>query len=204
MVCLTGLLLTIRSDKDVLWFGTAKGAIKKDNSWHYYLGKRWLPDDKVNDILPVDDHTVWIATPKGISQIQQVEMTLPEKAAIYENIIQKRHVRRGLVNISHLSVPGDLSTSKTLNEDNDGLWTSTYLAAECFRYAVTKNPEAKKNAIRTFEALERLETVSGIPGLPARSYALVTDSVEQSRSPHPKRVASFFRSKMAMARRYEF
>jgi len=182
-----GPVTTIRSDKDVLWFGTAKGAIKKDNSWHYYLGKRWLPDDKVNDILSVDDHTVWIATPKGISQIQQVEMTLPEKAAIYENIIQKRHVRRGLVNISHLSVPGDIYTSKTINEDNDGLWTSTYLAAECFRYAVTKNPEAKKNAIRTFEAMERLETVSGIPGLPARSYAMVTDSVEQSRSPHPKR-----------------
>jgi len=67
------------------------------------------------------------------------------------------------------------------------VWTSTYLAAECFRYAVTKDPEAKENAIRTFEAMARLETVSGISGLPARSYAMVTDSVVQSRSPHPKR-----------------
>ena len=182
-----GPITSIAKQNNVLWLGTPKGAIKKDKYWHYYLGKRWLPDNKINDILPIDEKTVWIATPQGISQIQQVEMTLDEKAAIYEEVIQKRHTRRGLVNISRLSVPGDLSTSKTKNEDNDGLWTSTYLAAECFRYAVTKNADALENAVRTYEALERLETVTGIPGLPARSYALASDSVEQSRSPHPKK-----------------
>lgn len=182
-----GPVTTIRSINKTMWFGTEKGAIKKDKNWHYYHGKRWLPDNKINDILPIDGHTVWIATPQGISQIQQFEMTLTEKAAIYEDVIQKRHNRRGLVNISHLSIPGDLSTSTTKNEDNDGLWTATYLAAECFRYAVTKDEKARENAIRTYEVLEHLETVTGIPGLPARSYALATDSVEQSRSPHPKK-----------------
>lgn len=182
-----GPVTVIRSANKDIWFGTEKGAIKKDESWHYYLGKRWLPNDTINDILPIGEKTVWIATPQGISQIQQVEMTFEEKAAIYEEVIKKRHNRRGLINISHLPVPGDLTTSKTKNEDNDGLWTSVYLAAECFRYAVTKDEQAKENAIRTYEALERLETVTGIPGLPARSYALTTDSVEQSRSPHPKK-----------------
>ena len=133
-------------DKGNLWFGTEKGAIKKDESWHYYFGKRWLPNDKINDILPIDDKTVWIATPEGISQIQQVEMTFEGKAAIYEDVIKKRHNRLGLVNNSHLSVSGDLSTSTTKNEDNDGLWTSVYLAAECFRFAVTKDAEARENA----------------------------------------------------------
>jgi hypothetical protein len=182
-----GPVTTIRSVNNTLWFGTEKGAIKKDESWHYYLGKRWLPDNKINDILPMDEKTVWIATSQGISQIQQVEMTFDEKAEIYEQVIKNRHNRRGIVNISHLSVPGDLLSSKTKNEDNDGLWTSVYLAAECFRYAVTNDANAKENAIRTYEALERLETVTGISGLPARSYALATDSVEQSRSPHPKK-----------------
>lgn len=182
-----GPVTTIRSFNKTLWLGTERGAIKKDENWHYYLGKRWLPHNKINDILPIDEKTVWIATPQGISQIQQVEMTLDEKANIYEKIIQKRHNRHGIVNISHLSVSGDLTSSKTKNEDNDGLWTSVYLAAECFRYAVTNDASAKKNAIRTYETLEHLETVTGIPGLPARSYALRTDSVEQSRSPHPKR-----------------
>ncbi len=182
-----GPVTVIRTFNKTFWFGTEKGAIKKDENWHYYLGKRWLPDDIINDILPINDRTVWIATPQGISQIWQVEMTFDEKAGIYEEVIAKRHNRRGLVNISHLTVPGDLTTSKTKNEDNDGLWTSVYLAAECFRYAVTKDAEARENAIKTYEALEHLETVTGIQGLPARSYALATDSVEQSRSPHPKK-----------------
>lgn len=182
-----GPVTAICSVNNTLWFGTEKGAIKKDDNWHYYLGKRWLPGNKINDILPIDEHTVWIATPQGISQIQQVEMTFDKKAEIYEDVIRKRHNRRGLVNLSRLSVPGDLTTSKTKNEDNDGLWTSVYLAAECFRYAVTKDEAAKENAIRTYEALEHLETVTGISGLPARSFALATDSVEQSRSPHPKK-----------------
>lgn len=181
-----GPVTTIKSHKQTLWFGTDKGAAKKDDKWHYYLGKRWLPNNKINDILPIDEHTVWIATPAGISQIQQVEMTLEEKAAHFEKVIDARHNRRGLVNISHLSISGDISTSKMMNEDNDGLWTSTYLAAECFRYAVTKSAEAKKNALKTYEALEFLETVTGIPGLPARSYTMTKDVVEQSRSPHPK------------------
>ena len=181
-----GPVTEIRSINKTLWLATDKGAIKKDKKWHYYHGQRWLPDNKINDILPIDEYTVWIATPSGISQIQQVEMTLEEKAINYDKIINLRHNRRGLVNLSHLDVPGDISSSKMVNEDNDGLWTATYLAAESFRYAITKSPEAKKNAIRTYDALERLESVTGISGLPARSYAMATDSVKQSRSPHPK------------------
>jgi hypothetical protein len=169
-----------------LWFGTDKGAIKKDSGWHYYNGKRWLPDNKVNDILPIDSHTVWIATSNGISQINEVEMTLEQKADSIGKIAELRHNRLGLINHSKLKIPGDLSSSYMENEDNDGLWTACYLTAQCFRYGATKSPDAREIAVRTFEALERLETVTGIPGYPARSYALATDSVKQSRSPHPK------------------
>jgi hypothetical protein len=170
-----------------LWLGTDKGAIRKESGWRYFNGKRWLPDNKVNDILPIDTRTVWIATPNGISQIKQVEMTLEQKADSFERVTELRHNRRGLINHSKLKVPGDLSTSHMINEDNDGLWTSCYLAAQCFKYGSTKSSDAREIAVRTFEALERLETVTGIPGYPARSYALATDSVKQSRSPHPKK-----------------
>lgn len=181
-----GPVKVIKTAEGGLWFGTDKGAIKKDSRWHYYNGKRWLPDNQVNDILPIDSRTVWIATPKGISQIQQVEMTLEQKADSLGKVAELRHNRRGLVNYSWLKVPGDLSSSQMENEDNDGLWTACYLAAQCFRYGATQRPEARELAVRTFEALERLETVTGISGYPARSYALATDSVKQSRSPHPK------------------
>ncbi|WP_185154594.1 ligand-binding sensor domain-containing protein [Flavilitoribacter nigricans] len=182
-----GPVTVIRSFGEVLWFGTDQGLARKDQEWRYYLGKRWLPHDQVNDILPIDERTVWIATPRGISQIQQVYMDLEAKAAHYEKIIAARHNRLGLINYSVLERPGDLTSSRTVNQDNDGLWTATYLAASCFRYAVTRSEAARENAVRTFEAVEKLETVTGIPGLPARSYARSSDAVTQSRSPHPKR-----------------
>ena len=182
-----GPITSIKVLENTYWFGTKKGAIKKDSSWHYYLGKRWMPDNQVNDILPIDKYTVWIATPQGISQIKQVEMSLEQKADSLELITELRHQRRGLINHSKLRTPGDLSTSFMENEDNDGLWTSCYLAAQCFRYGTTKSSDARLIAIRTFEALERLETVTGISGYPARSYALSTDMIKESRSPHPKK-----------------
>ncbi len=181
-----GPVKTIRNSGKEIWLGTDRGVIKKDSCWHYYNGKRWLPDNKINDILPIDARTTWIATPKGISQIQQVPMTLAQKAAAFEERIKLRHDRYGLVSRSKLRVPGDLSTSQMVTDDNEGLWTSIYLAAECFRFGATFDSEAKENAIKTYQALERLETVTGIPGLPARSFAAAGDTVIQSRSPHPK------------------
>lgn len=181
-----GPVTRISTADNTLWFGTSKGAIQRDTAWHYYNGKRWLPAAKVNDILPLPTGEVWIATTEGISEIKNISLTLEEKAEYYESVIDKRHNRRGLINISKLAVAGDTATSYTENEDNDGLWTSCYLAAEVFRYAVTKSLDAKQKAIRTFEALEHLETVTGIPGYPARSYATAEDKVKQSRSPHPK------------------
>jgi hypothetical protein len=174
-----GPVRIIKSHGETIWLGTDRGAIKKDQSWHYYNGKRWLPDNKVNDILPVDDRTVWIATPLGISQIQQVEMTLEQKAEQFEKRIRERHDRYGLVSDSWLITSGDLSSSKTVTNDNDGLWTSIYLAAECYRYAVTKDPAARQNAIRAYEAMERLEAITGISGFPARSFVSADESTGQ-------------------------
>jgi hypothetical protein len=181
-----GPVTRICTDEKDFWLGTRKGAIQKDTAWHYYNGRRWLPASEVNDILILQPGKVWIATPEGISEIRNEQTMLAQKAGHYEAVIDKRHNRRGLINISKLKVPGNIATSFIENEDNDGLWTSCYLAAQCFRYAVTKEAQAKEKAIRTFEALERLETITGISGYPARSYATAEDQVVQSRSPHPK------------------
>ena len=45
-----------------------------------------------------------------------------------------------------------------------------YGAGECFRYAVTKEPEALARAKKAVEAVLFLEEVTGVAGLPARSY----------------------------------
>jgi hypothetical protein len=169
------------------WMGTEKGACYFDgDQWHYFAGKRWLPDDRVTAILAFGSGKVWIGTQEGISEISQSEMTLESKANYIEKIIDERHNRLGLINRSKLRIPGDISTSYSDNEDNDGLWTACYLIAQSYRYAVTKSEDARLKATRTYEALARLEHVTGISGLPARSYARATDAVTPSRSPHPK------------------
>ena len=50
--------------------------------------------------------------------------------------------------------------------DNDGLWTAMYVAAECFRFKVTGDADARENARRGMQAIMRLEQITGRPGFP--------------------------------------
>src|SRR5437867_5281767 len=97
-------------------------------------------------------------------------MTLAQKAEHFEQRIRARHDRYGLVADSHLRVAGDVASNELRDNDNDGLWTAMYAAGECFRYAVTKSPEALANARKSVEAILFLEEVAGRRGFPARSY----------------------------------
>ena len=56
------------------------------------------------------------------------------------------------------------------DSDNDGLWTSMYLAGEAFNYAVTKSPYALQNVKESLDAMERLYTINPVPGFPSRSF----------------------------------
>ncbi len=113
---------------------------------------------------------MWVRTKTGVSHIELRRMTLAAKATLFEQRVRTRHDRHGLVAPSDLRVPGDLSTNRMRDDDNDGLWTSMYAAAECFRYAVTRSPEALANATSSTEAVLFLEEVAGKRGFPARSY----------------------------------
>lgn len=171
-----GPVTVLSYSKDDLWIGTPNGAIKKDVKWHYYHGKRWLPNNHVNDILRIDPNTIWIATPEGISEIRNVEMSLDQKSQRFETRLNQRHLRHNLVSDCQFSNPGDTTTSFCTTNDNDGLWTAIYLAAESFRYATTKSKDAYDNAVRTFLAMEKLQTVNPIPGFVARSYVAIDES----------------------------
>jgi len=161
----------------LIWLGTTRGAIrfdagatKRSSAWQYFAGMRWLPDDKVTGIGFDGRGSVWIETAKGFSEIQFKLMRLEDKARLFEERIRARHVRHGLVASSQLRVPGDLTTNQPYSNDNDGLWTAIYIAAEAFRYAVTRDEEARRFARESLNALMRLESITGIPGFPARSF----------------------------------
>ena len=157
-----------------LWFGSSKGAyaLRDDGNYDYYASKRWLVDDKVTDISPGPDNSVLILTETGLSKINFVEMTLAEKAEYFQKVQRLRHIRHGFTSEGQLSTPGDPSSIVLGDTDNDGLWTSMYLAGELFRYAATKSEDALQNAYEAFEAMERLTEISGIKGFPARTYEI--------------------------------
>ncbi|MEA3460822.1 MAG: hypothetical protein U9R49_03010, partial [Bacteroidota bacterium] len=157
-----------------LWFGSGKGAfaMRQDGNYDYYASKRWLVDDQVLDICPGPENSVLILTETGLSKINFVEMTLAEKAEYFQKVQRLRHIRHGFSSEGNLSVPGDPSSIVLGDTDNDGLWTSMYLAGELFRYAATKSEDALHNAYEAFEAMERLTEISGIPGFPARTYEI--------------------------------
>lgn len=173
-------ITTIEKVNDNLWFGSKKGAFKlrKDGKYDYYASQRWLVDDEVLDIAEGPNNSVLVLTKKGLSKINFVDMTLAEKAEYFQEVQRLRHIRYGFSSYLGLKEEGDLSTGFYRDTDNDGLWTSMYLAGELFRYAVTKSEDAKQNAYEAFEAMERLTEISGIPGFPARTYEI--DSYQSS------------------------
>jgi len=105
-------------------------------------------------------------------------MTLEEKSRAFVDRIQARHNRWGLTATSNLKVPGDLASNQPVSTDNDGLWTAMYVAAECFRYKVTGQTDARDNARRGMQAILRLESITGISGFPARSFIKVGEDVQ--------------------------
>ncbi|SHF10552.1 hypothetical protein SAMN03080594_102618 [Arenibacter palladensis] len=165
-------ITTVKNIRGSLWFGSAKGAFKlrEDGKYDYYASKRWLVDDQVVDLAEGPDGIVLVLTQKGMSKINFAPMTLAQKAEYFQEIQRLRHIRYGFTTDLSMRTPGDLSTGYFHDTDNDGLWTSMYLAGELFRYAVTKSEDAKQNAYEAFEAMERLTALPDLKGFPARSF----------------------------------
>jgi hypothetical protein len=121
--------------------------------------------------------TAWFETDGGYGGIAAPNTTLAAKAEAYEDAIERHHRRTpyGYVVEAHLRVAGDLTTSFTTDNDNDGLWTGMYGAAQCFAFGATRREAARLRARRAFEALRFLVDVTvGGPnsppdGFPARS-----------------------------------
>ena len=162
----------IRSIRGRIWYGSSYGAFteREAGKYTYYASERWLPDNHVLDLAEGPDQSVLILTKRGLSRIHFEPMTLADKAAHFQKIQRLRHVRFGFTATVRLEKKGDVSTTVLRDTDNDGLWTSMYLAGELFRYAVTQSEDAKQNAYEAFEAMERLTEISGIHGFPARTY----------------------------------
>ena len=167
--------VTVATD-GAAWLGSTQGLMRVQNRGserdrrQYLAGRRFLPDDRVMAIVPDEAAGVWVRTATGVSHIEWRPLTLAQKASVFEQRIRARHNRHGLVADCRLRTHGDPASFVPVSNDNDGLWTALYAAAECFRYRVTSSPEALERASRAIEAILFLEEVAGKRGFPARSF----------------------------------
>lgn len=171
----------------VLWLGTTKGVVRYDGQhWAYRQGRRWLPGDHVHSIALADDGTAWIATDGGISQIEFQDYTLAQKARFYEEEIDKynRRTEFGYVLEARAVNPGDKSEVSNHDSDNDGLWTAMYGAGECYAWAATQDPDAKRRAVQAFEAL-RFLSVAPRGGSNPAPRGFIARTVVPTSEPNP-------------------
>ncbi len=161
-----------------VWFGSKIGAVEwSGTTFRYRQGPGWLPGDVVHDLVVAANGDVIVATDGGTGWIAARSTTLADKARHYEAIIDESISRteHGFVATADLAVPGDTSTARRVDSDNDGLWTAMYGAAQCFAYAHDRSADAKRRADRAFRALTFLQDVTQggehapPPGFPART-----------------------------------
>ncbi|MFD1143290.1 regulator [Larkinella insperata] len=161
-----------RAPDSTMWVGTEVGVVRYQPNGNHSLrfSRRWLLDDKVNAIAFDGDGNAWIATPQGVSAIKKRQMTLAQKNDYFYKVLMKRHIRDPwIAGQCKLTVPGDTTTFAPDDDDNDGEYTGNYLAMECFRYAATKDPDAREKAARAFRFLKLLQEVTDSDGFFART-----------------------------------
>ena len=151
------------------WATPEAGPTAPAPKFRYYASKRWLADDHVIDLAIDRDGSAWILTKTGLQRVEYRRWTLADKAGWFQRKVRSRHIRYGLSAERYLSVPGDVATSEMVDTDNDGGWSCYWLASQAFRYAVTRDPEARAWAWETFGALERFQLMHTHTGFPART-----------------------------------
>lgn len=169
----------VRAPGGGIWVASPRGVMYLAPGaarWKLFHSRAWLPADDAQALAVVGDDSVVVQTTAGFAVLKQRPTTLDEKMATVNAMLQKYHVREGLVAEIYADQPGEFERQHVQpSSDNDGLWTSLYVAAEAFRYAVTGDESAKKNARRSLDALMFLERITGIPGFVARSIVPITD-----------------------------
>lgn len=155
-----------------VWFGSTLGAfmLRPEGGFNYYFGERWIPSNRVIHISAGEGQNVNILASKGLGEIHFQNMTLYDKALTYEKQVRQRHIRYGFNSDISTLKHGDLSTFEMGQRDSDNLWTSMYLVSQLFRYKVTGDKEALENCLESFEAMQRLFTITGMKGYFARGF----------------------------------
>lgn len=161
----------------MVWIGTKSGMVLLDGGKFRYLnGPRYMPDiafgpgNSAKFVSAGDSGSALVTTESGAIVVFYFEtMSLQAKANAFQALVHPYHGRFGLVSASNLAKFGDMKSYVLQDSENDGLWTSMYLASQALRFATTKDNDAKIEANYAMQGLVLLNNVTGIKGLFARS-----------------------------------
>ena len=168
------------SGENSIWLGSRFGVMRFSanrseldrwrlfNSGRYFPSRESLVDVTSLAVLPREnDLPLNIGTrlvcrsERGLTLIDFQEWTLERKAAHFQSLLSSRHDRYGFISDCQMSEWGNVRTCVKGPDDNDGLWTSMYLASQVFRYHITGDQQVKDEAWRHFQSLILLNQVSG-------------------------------------------
>lgn len=157
-------------DRD-LWIGSARGAMRAvEDDFQYFGAQRWLPNNRVNAVARADS-AVYVATDGGLGIIEYEPYTLLKKAAWYERWIAEWGQKRlGFVHSLVMRTEGEWLRHVS---DNDVGYSSHYLDALCFKYAVSGDPEVRDEAVNMMKSVKWSEEITPMEGFPARSIFAV-------------------------------
>jgi len=168
--------LSVGFDRD-LWIGTSRGAIRNvDEQYQFFGCDRWLPHDHVNAVATTE-RMVCLATKGGLSIIRYEPWTLAKKAAHYEQWLNEWGMKR--LGFVHILFREDGRWVREVS-DNDVGYSSHYLSAKCFEYAVTGNEEARAEAVDMMKTVKWSEEITSVDGFPARSIYAVGEETHKA------------------------
>ncbi len=156
-----------------IWLAAPQGVMLLEPGaarWRLFHSRRWLPQGEVRSLQLDGADGVQVETTGGKGRLSQRAWTPRHKADAVLKQLRERNVLRGFVSESELNNADEPSAGHFQpSSDNDGLWTSMYVAAEAFRYGATGAEDARANAQQSLNALFELERITGSPGFVARS-----------------------------------
>ena len=92
------------------------------------------------------------------------------RISLYDELMRGNHWNEGTIMQHVIFPPAGKETPIVGSQEDCAGHTAEFLAAYSYRYAVTKDPRVRKWADELMEGLLKLEKVTGVPGVVARSF----------------------------------
>ena len=105
-----------------------------------------------------------------VSDFPAADAPLHERVAMYEALMRGNHINEGVF-MQHIIFPPVGTEVPMVGSQEDCIEvTGAMMAAYCYRYAVTKDPAHREQCHDILEGIAKLEKVTGVPGVFARSF----------------------------------